>query len=494
MTESLFGNDSLTAAFLAGQVIGAERATKHIQTHLSDVFVGQERVYKVKRAVRLPFVDFSTLNARREACEAELALNRRMAPRLYERVAALSRDSNGTWHLGRSSEGEQYCVVMRNFGAHTLRDIALRGELSVAIAVDAARAAARLHSLALPDHLRGHLADYLAILDGLMRTETDAAAALDLKPGSSELFDHLAHTFRHHAPVIEARQRMGHVRHGHGDLHLGNICIFEGEVTLFDALEFDPALATADVLYDIAFLLMDLRVFRLREHASAAMNAYWDEASVAPEALALLPAFMALRAAVRMAVSVASGNLEDADRYRVLGLDLLAVRKPMCVAVGGLSGTGKSVAAQAIAHKLPGVCGARILRTDILRPAQDYDAAARLSVYEQMFSQARACLKAGSSVILDATFALAETQAALAASGLLLDGAFWLTAPAEIRLARVEARKDDASKADERVASAQRAPSLDPQVWTPIEAGGDRAQTVASILGALTRKHALVEL
>ncbi|WP_271064976.1 phosphotransferase [Caulobacter sp. NIBR1757] len=296
---------------------------------MSYVFLGPDRVYKLKRSLRHPFWDMSTLEARREACEAELAVNRALAPDLYETVAPVVRDTAGAFHIGGAGRPVDWVVVMRRFpdGA-LLDDMAEAGRLTAELVRDTVKAIAAFHARQPPQFEAGHAVDYRRIIDGLRRTEAEGAAALDLRPGSEVLFGALEHEVARHAPMIEARRKAGWVRRGHGDLHLRNICVFEGRVTPFDALEFDPALATADVLYDLAFLLMDLRARGLDELAHVAMTQYWESLAQPEEALALLPLFMALRAAVRMAVAVEAGDLVPAAHYRALGLELLQPTSP----------------------------------------------------------------------------------------------------------------------------------------------------------------------
>ncbi|MEI9965975.1 MAG: AAA family ATPase [Caulobacteraceae bacterium] len=178
------------------------------------------------------------------------------------------------------------------------------------------------------------------------------------------------------------------------------------------------------------------------------MNRYWDAAGQPEDALALLPLFMALRAAVRTAVAMEAGDAAEADGYRRLGLDLLAPATPRLVAIGGLSGSGKSAVAREIAADLPGVCGARLLRTDVIRKqalgaaatdaldAAAYSDDARAAVYRELAARAAAALAAGASVVADATFqdSAARTEVE-AAAGAAPFAAVWLRASLEVRVA-----------------------------------------------------------
>lgn len=491
------------AALQSGDASGERTPLVRLDTHMSHVFLSADRAYKLIRARRHPFADLSTLEARRRACEAELALNRPLADGLYDAARPLVRTAGGALRLGGEGpvEGdvEDWVVVMRRFpdGA-LLSEMADAGRLTEALAVEAAEVAAGFHAGLPRAHDGGHRADYRRIIDGLRRTEAEGAAALGLSPAGEALFDALEHALARQAPLIEQRRRAGWVRRGHGDLHLRNICLFRGRVTPFDALEFDPALSTADVLYDIAFLLMDLRARGLPALANAAMNRYWDALGQDEAALALLPLFMGLRAAVRAAVAVEAGELAEAERYRRLGLALLAPAAPVLAAVGGLSGTGKSVLARALAPDLPGPCGARLLRSDVIRKAEAgvasrtrlgaaaYGAEARARIYADLAARARAAIEAGAAVIADATFRETAARAAIAeaAAGQRFLG-LWLTAPAAVRVARVSGRSGDASDATAQVAAAQVEPAELGPGWRRLEASAPPAAVAAAARAVL---------
>ena len=459
----------IIAALEDGSAVGADQALRRIDTHMSHLFLGEGRAYKLKRALRHPFADMTSVEGRRVACEAELAVNAKLAPGLYEGVCPVVHDRQGAIRVGGDGDPIDWVVVMRRFpdGA-LLSEMAKANTLTWEAVEEAVKAVAGFHAAQPPTTSTGHTADYRRILAGLRDTEAQGAAALGVAPASSRLFEALEHSLTRLSPLIEARRESGYVRRGHGDLHLRNICRFEGRITPFDALEFDPALATADVIYDVAFLLMDLRAQGLQDLANNAMNAYWDTTGHDDAALALLAFFMALRAAVRMAVSVEAGDLVEASRYRVLGCDLLEAPHPQLVAIGGLSGTGKSTLARAIGGALPGPCGARRLRTDSLRKAlagkaeteplaaPAYAPAARAEVYRVLAQRVQAALEAGSSVIADATFredsARAAIESAAGRHGFL---GLWLRAETDIRVDRVARRRGDASDATATVALEQ---------------------------------------
>lgn len=496
LEEACEAQELLVSAFSSGNVAGADAPIVRIDTHISHVFLSGEFAFKLKRAVRYPFVDFEALEARRAACEEEMSINASFASELYIGVKPVTCEADGGFALDGAGPAVDWVVQMRRFDQVCQFDrLADAGELTRHHVEGAARMVARAHASADPQYLAGHAVDYRGVVEGLRRTEQHGAANMGIGAGSPLLFDKLEFELGRVSGLIEQRRRCGKVRRGHGDLHLRNMCLFEGKPTLFDALEFDERLATTDVIYDLAFLLMDLRRAGLAEHANAAMNAYWDEAGEEEGALALLPFFTALRAAVRMAVAVEAGDLTGAAHYRRLGLDLLERAPPIVLALGGLSGVGKTAIAQGIAPRLPGPAGARLLRSDVLRKRQAlvrldalanekfYEPEQRARIYRDLAAHALEATQSGASVVADATFRENAARDSIeAASRHALFHACWLDAPLAVRLARVAKRTGDASDADVSVALAQRAPQRLPKHWRKVDAAGAIADSVAEIL------------
>ncbi len=478
------GQAAIVAALQSGAATGDAAPLRRIDTHLSRVFIAPERVYKLSRARWHPFVDLSSPGRRRAAGEAEVSVNRRLAPGLYERLAAVTRAGDGAISLDEPGEAVDWVVVMKPIAPGAILDeMADAGALPVRIVEDLAETVADFHAALPPVRGAGRPADYSRILAGLRATEAQGAAASHVRRRSARLFELIEAELARRAPQIEARRRAGFVRQGHGDLHLGNICIFNGKVTPFDALAFDPALATGDVLYDLAFLLMDLRARGLGAHANVAMNRYWDASGQPESALALLPLFMALRAMVRMAVLTEAGDLAKAGRYRRLALRLTTPTRSRLAAVGGLSGSGKSLVARELAPKLPGVCGARLLRSDVIRKRlagvsatqrlgeAAYGPAARAAVYRVLAHRAREALTTGAAVVADATFKEARARRAIeaAAVGHPFAG-LWLRASAGIRVARIAGRSGDPSDITAEIAARQSEPADLDGSWRVLDA------------------------
>ncbi|MDT8855751.1 AAA family ATPase [Paracoccaceae bacterium Fryx2] len=472
----------------------------HIETHGAHVFLSGTDAIKIKRAVRYDYMDLSTLARREAMLRRELALNRDAAPMIYRDVVAITRDKGG--RLGIAGEGEavEWALRMHRFPAECeLTAIAERGGLTDAIVADLGRVIAAYHAQAPKRDLPGDrlIEDILAELArvfagfGAEVGEGAIAAFLDAARGSLE-------TLR---PTLRARTGAGDVRRVHGDLHLRNIVLLDGQPVLFDALEFDETLGTCDVLYDLAFLVMDLWHRDLRAQANGVLSAWLLHAGGRQDAgLVTLPLFLAVRAAIRAMVTLqtdratqaAGTGTPEARRYLAEAVAALAPARPCLIAIGGVSGTGKTVLARGVAP-LAGACpGAVHLRSDTLRKAGDaapqYDPGARAAVYAAMLARARTILSARQSVVLDATFLDPEQRAAarsLAQSlGLPFHG-LWLAAPEATLLARVGARQGDASDADAPVVRAQLAGQPAAPDWTQIDASRTPEATAAAARAAL---------
>ena len=296
---------------------------ERLDTHGSIVFLVGERVYKIKRAVRYPYMDYGTLERRQVCCERQVALNRRSAPALYLGVEPIARGADGRLSIGGDGVPIEWAVVMRRVPTADLFDhLASDGRLDHGSIDDAAGALAALHRRAeriagRQEHGGG--ADYLHwVIDdnatGLAEHPSlfDAVAVETLRQASISTLDRIASR-------LDARLANGFVRRCQGDLHLGNLCLWQGRATLFDAIEFNDRFACIDVFYDLAFLLMELdrRVGRI--FANHLLNRYLRQTADL-EGLATLPPFLSLRAAIRAktnaAAALAQQDAAKAERLR----------------------------------------------------------------------------------------------------------------------------------------------------------------------------------
>jgi len=479
-----------------------------IETPGSLVFLAGEEAYKLKRAVTFSFMDFSTLDRRRAACEAEVAINRRNAPALYLGTLPVTRGPAGL-ALGGPGEILDWVVHMRRFDESlTLDRIADKGGLTAPL-VDA------ILKVVFASHERAERRDgaiALAALVTCLAQNGEAfarSAALFPAEDAKQLLRQSRAELGRLRSLLLSRATEGCVRRCHGDLHLRNIALIADKPTLFDAIEFDEAVATTDVLYDLAFLLMDLWQRGLQSAANRLLNGYLDAAGDRDlDALAALPLFMSIRAQIRAKVTAAavphSGDAAPAvtllaQSYFHLATALLNPAPPRILAIGGLSGTGKTTLGRRIAPRLGRPPGAVHLRSDIVRkrlwqvppttrlPPSAYGAASSSEVYEQLRRDAAVVIRGGQSVIVDAVHARPEerreTAAIASGYGVRFDG-IWLDAALGQMEARVERRTGDASDATPEVVAAQSGYDLGVIDWHRVDAGQpvddvDRAASAA---------------
>ena len=491
--------------FLANPATHGGAPVRRIDTHAASVFLAGERAFKVKRAVTFPFLDYSTLEKREAACRAELEVNRPFAPDIYLRVMPITREDDGALAIGGPGEPVEWAIEMRRFDETKALDrVADTGKLDDDLADALGRAVARAHAAA-------PAAKPAPWIDSLARIVGQNAAELRGSPSLFAEADVAALTAASHAaltrlrPLLARRGAQGLIRRCHGDLHLGNVVLIGGRPVPFDAIEFDPLIATGDVLYDLAFLLMDLIARGLDGTATVVLNRYLIETRRDGDidALAALPLFMSVRAAIRAKVTAARhgpGDDGKARNYFALAQRSIAPPPPRLVAVGGLSGTGKSVLARSLAPFVPPLPGALVLRSDIERklmfgaaeadplPPQAYQADVTVEVYARLADKARRALAAGHSAIADAVFAdpLERAGIAMAARSLAVPfNGLFLTAALETRLARIGGRVRDASDADAAVARRQNDYDLGPMDWNEVDASGTPRQTLERAKAAL---------
>ncbi|CAN2535701.1 putative+protein [Methylocapsa aurea] len=484
-----FGAQDETVHFLMAQ--GEDAQT--IVTHISIVVLTRDRVYKLKRDVVFPYLDFHTPQRRLAMCEREYALNRRTAPQLYLAVRRLTRGEDGAIAFDGEGALVDAVVEMLRFEEENLLDnLAVAGRLSAPLVERLAVRIAQFHDSAEVVEGRGGALVMAALLD-LGDASSLAKSPVVSAPERRALADDLRAAAQAHGALLDRRRDAGKVRRCHGDLTLRNICVVDGEPTPFDCIEFSDALATIDVLYDLAFLLMDLRRRGQGGLAAFALDRYLDHRDEA-DGLPLLPFFMALRAAIRADVAAARALDADADHaaldketrdYFDLARALLRPAAPRIVAIGGLSGSGKSSVAAALAPLVGAAPGARTLNSDRLRkkrfgvaptaplPQEAYTAAVSVTIYEAMQSEALRVASLGWCVIVDAVYARESERDALeeAARGAGVPFAgFWLETDASIRDSRVGARIGDVSDATREIAARQRNYDLGEMRWTRVDA------------------------
>jgi len=463
-----------------------------IETHLSRVFLAGDHAYKVKKDVRLPFADFSTLEARRRACAEEVRLNRRTAPGLYLGVVPIAGPAAAPV-VGGAGPAIEYAVHMRRFPADALLDgLARDGRLTAAHAEALAQSVAALHAAAerapagsgygTPGDILG---DALANLHDLhARAEGPSLAdALDFVREWT-LAEHRAL-----GPFLAERRSDGFVRECHGDLHLANVVLLDGMPVPFDALEFAPRLRWIDVMSDVAFAVMDLERHRKPGLASVFLDRYLELTGDYP-GLRVLRFYAVYRAMVRAKVAAirvgqeAGGPGRDAARVDAAAHIALAQRlahrsRPALILMHGLPGSGKSFVSRQVVESL----GAVRIRSDVERKRRGglgalersgsalgeglYTARENALTYGRLAELASWSLAGGYSTVVDAAFLRRGERDALRALAAAAGATFAIAAcvaPEAVlraRLARRERAGDDASEAGLEVLALQR-PRIEP--------------------------------
>ena len=483
---------------------------ERIDTHASTVFLAGERAYKLKRAVRYDYLDYSTVERRSAACEAELRLNRRTAPTLYVDAMPLTRDAGGALRFAGTGPAVDWVVVMRRFDQDRLLDrMATAGTLTLDTIVRMADIVATFHERAEPRRDAAGADAMSAVVEGNAAALTAARGILD-----QHIVTRLNQTLRTlvawHAESLDGRRARGMVRECHGDLHLRNIVLLDGTPTLFDGIEFNEGFSCIDVMYDFAFLVMDLLGRELPMHAHALFNRYLMRTGDF-DGLRLFPLFLACRAAIRAKTSLAAADLAsdraaaaDLRRRAAAYLDLAdrvsRPAPPRLIAIGGFSGTGKSTLAARIAPALGAAPGAVVLRTDVVRktifahgqsqplPAWAYSRAARHTVYTEARREAACAIDAGYVAIVDAVFGEEPERRAIedlaARAGVTFDG-LWLEANVDVLEQRIRQRRGDASEATVDVLLRQMREGLTRTTWQRIDASGDAEWTAREARRAL---------
>jgi aminoglycoside phosphotransferase family enzyme/predicted kinase len=492
----LVGEQAETVAFLTEQA-----GTPPVETHISYVFRGRDTVWKLKKAVHLPFLDFSRLEDRHRFCQRELVLNAPAAPGLYRDVVAVVRHRDGSFGLGGEGEVRDWVVRMARVPGGDFLDVrAAAGELSPPLLDQIADAVAEFH-LSLPP-VPGVRPDMEAIAEG------NVASAVGAGLPENETIawrDEMLARLRALIERRDARAASGFVRRCHGDLHLGNLCLWRGRPVLFDALEFDESLGNIDVAYDLAFLLMDLEHRVNRAAANRVLNRYVARTGDA-DLVSLLPVCLSMRAMIRAHVEARSRHADRVGAYRTAALRYLKPPAPVVIAIGGLPGAGKSTIARALAPSLGASPGALVLRSDEIRkrqhdappeqrlPPTAYTELKSTAVFSELASLVEIAAKGGHAAIGDATFMdfahRAVVEAAAAQAGVPFFG-IWLSAPLAVLEQRIAARTGDASDATVEVLHAAAVNDPGPAGWHAVDAsdGPSAEQAVLALAEGLAKSH-----
>jgi len=464
-----------------------------IQTHISWVFLAGEFAYKFKKPVDFGFLDFSTLKKRKKFCKRELELNRRISPEIYLGIYSISRSKDGfqlddvdTSNGYMNGEVVDYCLKMHRFNQSDLLDERLTAGAFDATWMDKlANDCANFHQSSRADMQ----IDHISLLKNHIAVNLDAASA-HIGSGIDQstiqrLRDFARNELTRLNPLLAARQSDGFIHHCHGDLHLKNITLIDGLPHLFDCIEFNDDFSTIDTMSDIAFLIMDCDAHDRADLGMRFLSRYLEYTGDY-EGLKLLPLYLFYRASVRGKVACLladelegeerSLQLAEAAKYFDLALTYASREKTSLFAIGGLSGSGKSH----LALLACGVERAIIIRSDATRKRiaakhadlELYGRQMHINTYLNIFKAAAACIHAGFSVILDATFIHPDSRRQLkelAENSAVPLQFFWLDIDENILRERIKQRQraaNDISDADLHVLDLQLAEYQQPdEAW-----------------------------
>src|SRR5512139_2086431 len=427
----------------------AVRQVRLLETHISWVLLAGSYAYKIKKAVNLGFLDFSTLAARRHCCEEELRLNRRLAPQIYLEVVPIGGSPDAPV-LG-AEPALEYAVKMRRFaGTQQFDRLLARGKLLPQHIDLLARRVAQFHAglppvasdspYGSPSSICAAAQQNFAQMRPLLQDVGDQASLDSLQQNTATACTALA-------ALMKARQQQGRVRECHGDLHLGNIVLSHGQPVPFDGIEFNADLRWIDVINEVAFTVMDLQQYQRADLASRFLNG-WLEESGDYASLALLPFYVAYRAAVRAKVSairLAQAGLSaharrralaECRRYLALAQQAWQPGSAALIITHGLPGSGKTTFSQQALERL----GVIRIRSDVERKrlhglaplatsssqpgAGLYGADATRLTYARLLELARELLQGGHSVIVDAAFLKRDERAQFRELASQLDAPF----------------------------------------------------------------------
>ena len=511
------------AAFAAAMQVPAAYSALHpvpgpvicIETHVSWVFLTGSFAYKVKKPLRLSFIDYSTAERRTALCREELRLNRRHAPGLYVDVVPIAGTPAAPRVGATDAPPFEHALRMVQFDPRLeLTQLLQTGTVAAGELQEFGTRIAHMHATAMiaasdesfgtPDHAHRITLDNFAEITRLLPGRDEAQQLAQLRGQAQRLFE----TDR---PLMEQRRQDGRIREGHGDLHCGNVVRWQGTLVAFDGLEFDPGLRFIDVANDLAFLTMDLAVHGRTDLRRETLQA-WLEASGDFEAVALLPYFELYRALVRAKVAAlrgqqargeAAGAATLAHQYLDWAVSQIERPRPRLVVMVGLSGSGKTW----LARRIAACCDALIVRSDVerkrlagLQPLATSASAPDAGIYSREFN-ARTyerlrecvshCLRGRESVVVDAANLRRDERELFIAAGREHTADIAIVqcvAPLEVLKRRVAGRAATGADASEATVSLL---DRQPAYWEPFS-GDEQSHVVVvdttaaeSIEGAL---------
>jgi uncharacterized protein len=390
----------------------------HKETHISHLFFAGDLVYKIKKAVRFSFLDYSTLRKRRYYINEELVLNRRLAPSVYLGVLPIGRDVSG-WRLSASENPLEYALAMRRLPDRRMLPLLLESaQVTPDMMRSLAEVLATFHAHAKPvnpagaaghfDTVAKQWRDNLTDVEQLIGNAIDVESFAAIKAFGDNFLDQ-------NQDFISRRAANGWVRDGHGDLHCEHVCFAPEGIQIFDCIEFDPQLRLCDLASEIGFLLMDLEARGGAPLGEPLLIRYRDLINDS-NLTALLPFYKCYRALIRGKVEALRAGASDAasNYFRIAGRETWTVYQPFVLVVCGLSGSGKSTLARELSERI----GMVVISSDVVRKELTgetgrgvpfnqgiYSSEMTQKTYGKMIAETDRRISQGQGVILDATFA-----------------------------------------------------------------------------------------
>ncbi|HEY9852235.1 MAG TPA: AAA family ATPase [Leptolyngbyaceae cyanobacterium] len=451
-----------------------------IQTHVSYVLLTGDYAYKLKKAVNFGFLNFSTLELRQHFCNEEFRMNKRGAPEIYLEVLPITQTAD-KFQLGGAGEPVEYTLKMRQFPQDSLLlKLFERGELTEEIMEDLGRVVADFHAKApINDYIRsfGEVEQIRQAIDeNYQQTEKYIG-----KAQTQEQFDETKQFtdtfFADRKELFDSRIKNNWIRECHGDLHLRNICLWNGKLMLFDCIEFNEPFRFVDVMFDIAYAVMELEGWQNPELSNAYLNTYVEQTGDW-EGLQVLPLYLSRQSYVRAKVTSfllddpgipaaeKEKALETATHYYKLAWQYTKPRQGKLIMMSGVSGSGKSTVAKKLAREI----GAIHIRSDAARkhlagiPLHEkggqnlYSAEMTQKTYGRLLELGITLASAGYPVILDAKYdrvALRKEVINAAEKHHLPLEILYCTAPEEVLRDRLSSRTGDVSDATAELLSSQ---------------------------------------
>ena len=483
-----------------------------ISTHGAFIFLAGPYAFKLKRSVRYSYLDYSTLEQRRRMCLKELERNQPSAPEIYRGIVPITKSELGKLSIGGSGTPVEWAIHMNRFDQDSLlSNVIEAGELTAELADSTAQAISRYHRGAKHNHSADSVRQFETVIGDLSVVFEDHVTKLKAE-NVRKFRDRATERLRDVVLCMRMRGKRGFVRLCHGDLHSENIVLVNSQPVLFDSIEFNDAIATVDVLYDLAFLLMDLIKKGERRAANRILNRYLNDSRSSEDIYGLraMPLYLACRAGIRAMVAFQRADMSAsgeraaatgiATDYFHTALDFLNPAAPQLIAIGGFSGTGKTTLAAALAPKLGSAPGALHLRSDIERKVmfdvpeterlqeEFYSESISAKVYDCLLQKTWIALRTGSTVIVDAVFSKQSERNAFEEVATRLKvpfKGFWLSSSEAKMFNRVSVRRGDASDATPRIVEMQIDRGTGPISWAPIDSSGNIVDTVGQLVSHL---------